>query len=429
MKSLLVISVILFYSSSLFGKSLKNNFEQPPLNLFNALIDTNNNFSVEDIIDSMYFTNEFRVITKKYGNDTVFYTLPLTIIIKDTIKSEIDLKIDDEYITAKKVDCHLFTHSIKLKQNNQHNDTITEQIIIAIFSNTDLKSYDVAYRVTASVDKINATCLISILKPEDPHRINLENPFNFVVNLGTNFDFSNGIQANSLYAKISVFNPNLLWEKVGFTAGIYQNSFLSNDSTKVGHDIEFLNFTNDTISFVDNTVNYKSRSKVDNLALYFGIPVSLRPKDKQFNIYWSPEFEIIKTNSAISREYNNLKSDTILNKPWAYLSGYISSLDLVKIEQKEIVNQYYIKHIGIANFILTFLDNRNNALFLSTTIWGLGKIDGKFKSYYQFKFDISELKYGITLGGEFNGFYSEEPYIGIHLSKIFKLSRLIEYKE
>lgn len=396
-----------------------------------AIIDTTKSSDaktkpIQDFITSIEFINKTKVIIKKFGDDTVFYTIPLQIITKDTIKNETYIKIKDEFLTATAKDCHLYTRIINLKPNKLEKEIIISQIVIAVFSSKNVNSSDVAYRITASINSLETDCILNILHPKELYTLDFDDPQNFIVNIGSNFDFSNGIQANSLYAKVSVFSPNLVFNRLGLYSGMYQNSFISKDSTTNGLGIDFLDMQYDTISFIANRISYKSTSKTNNVALFIGMPVRLTKPSKYFNLYWSPEFEIIKVNNSLRREYNIYHSDTLLNKTWPYFDGYTSEGILVNPDQVLIISQYYLKHFGIANFILTIEDDKKS-LFLLGTLWGYANPSNDRKSYYQFKFEISEKKYGISLGGEFRGFYSSDPYIGIHLSKLFNLSKLIEY--
>ena len=383
--------------------------------------------SKRDVIASVNFEERILNITKEYGNDTLYYVLLLHVTTKEIIRQAIDIAIKEEYITAKLQDCYLFTKTIKLLPNKKISDTITEQLVFAVFNNEDSNNTDVVYRITATIDKMSTNCIINILKPNEMHKLNYNNPYNFIVNIGSNFDFSDGLKANSLFAKVSIFNPNLLKNRIGIYAGMYQNTYISKDSTTNRFAIEILNERNDTISFVKQSISYKSNSKINNISLFLGIPVRLTMPKKEFSLYWAPEFEILKINESITKEYNVYEIDTMRNMSISFYRGLLTVVQPINLQQKEFINQYYIKHFGFANFILILEDNRKS-FFLSATIWGLGKISWEPESYYQFKFDISEKKYGLTLGGEFRGFYGRDPYIGIHMSKLFDISKLVDYK-
>ncbi len=454
MKTLLIIIMICSNSLLIFGQndSVKKETITKDNKSLSTKIDVKKNTESEKQgIKNIKFKDNKKKIWKEFEKDKISYlSLPLVITKNDTIRKEIEINIEDEYITATINDCFLLTRTIKIKPNQNINDTV--QIIFGIYSSTELDSNFIVYKLTASIDSIKSDCIISILPPKESH--NLTQFDDFIIQLGASFDFASKIKVNTLYAKVSFFHPNMVLseregkykykshfknlksnnktffdDRVGIYTGLYQNNFISIDSSTSGIYIEYLtDKTKDTLSFVDNRVKYKSKSTINNLSLFFGIPVRLTPLKKPFNIYFSPEFEILKINTATIREYQIVSSDTLLNQSQFFHRGFISNSGFININQKEIIKQYYLKNFGVASFILTY-KNERNMIFLSCTLWGLGCMENPtWKSYYQYKFEIIETQYGLSLGGEFRGFYGDSPIISIHLSKLFKLSKLIEFQ-
>lgn len=384
------------------------------------------NDTIVPVIKKLRFIGENSVQRKEYGNKTTYFSLALEITKNDTTKAA-EINVTDEFITASPHDCFLPAKTIKINPGETRIDTV--QILIGLNGSQNTGTGNVVYKIAAASDNIRSELVINIFPPNNPHIISHYE--DFLVTIGANFDFAEGLEANSLYAKVSVFRPNLtVNQRIGIYTGLYQNNFFSIDSSTLGFNINYLSeFSVDSISFVSNRVSYKSNNSSKNLSLFISIPVRLTSLGSSFNLYFAPEFELLKVNNVITRQYQVFDSDTFLNKPWAFYRGVVdATTDLVNINQDKSIEQSYIKNFGLASFILTY-ENERNMIFLSGTLWGIGKLNnGREKSFYQYKFEIVETKYGISLGGEFRGFYGENPFISIHLSKLFNLSKLIDFQ-
>ncbi len=142
MKTLLIIIMICSNSLLIFGQndSVKKETITKDNKSLSTKIDVKKNTESEKQgIKNIKFKDNKKKIWKEFEKDKISYlSLPLVITKNDTIRKEIEINIEDEYITATINDCFLLTRTIKIKPNQNINDTV--QIIFGIYSSTELDS-------------------------------------------------------------------------------------------------------------------------------------------------------------------------------------------------------------------------------------------------------------------------------------------------
>ncbi|MCF8296608.1 MAG: hypothetical protein K9J13_03600 [Saprospiraceae bacterium] len=430
-------SIIIIFSSFLFisygqsdSISKNSNTNKADKKKINSMQTTKAMVEINPI-GIFEFKNKNQSIIKKYKNDTSLIIEYIHLVYyKQSDNETIDINISDEYITSKPTDIFLISKSINLKITQNITDTLLP-ILIGIVNDKKIECKQTVYKLIASIDKKTAYTYITVKNALDPHKPDFKD---FMIHAGANFDFKDGVKINTFYGKISFFKPGLtLNNRIGFYSNIYQNNIVSNDSNLFGHDIKTLSNINDTISYVSNFIKYNNNQSNKNIALCIGVPLQVLPWDRKgksdaFKFFISPEFELIKVNTTNSREFTLISSDTILNTTTSFYLSDISSKRIISVAQQFDSYTTYLKHFGIGTVLLTY-ETDKSFIYLSGTVWGFGYVNNKVraKQYYQYKLQISEKKYGISLGCEFRGFYQEDPFISIHLSKIFDLSKLSDF--
>jgi len=258
-----------------------------------------------------------------------------------------------------------------------------------------------------------------------------DNLCNFAV--GTNFDFAEGVKPQSFYAEISTFLPKLFALKksnnergikpFGIYGGIYQNRNLSPDSSSLSIlSYSKLKINGDSIGFRE-TLQRKPVVEINNVGLYFGLTyhvLETSQNDLKFNAYISFHTELIHQQRTTTFTYKTISIDTLLLNQ---IPNNARPIDKIK-NINEINNNYYVG-FGIPIQIKT-----DNIEFNFRPTFGSSWVTREdLKSFYLYQFSITEKKYGISIGGEYRGIFGEkETLISISLSKLFSLSKLLEYK-
>ncbi len=290
----------------------------------------------------------------------------------------------------------------------------------------DIKTANVKDSIT-----IDSTWHIVVIE-DNNHKFDAQNSYKFA--LGTNFNFADGAQPQSLYAEISTFQPSVIkrkkvsktFQSFGFYCGIYQNRYISSDSNAVNFtSMRTVKILNDTIAVRQKEeFTRKLQKNYNNLGLSWGILFNLyRTKqiDYEFNLFTCLHFEVIHQQVANLYNYETLLIDTF-NLPIKLLPNRPDGIEKIKTTS-ETFNKSYVG-IGFPIQVIS----QKVELFLRP-VYGFTWISNEKKQlFYSYQFSIVEKKYGISLGGEFRGiFNSPDAYVAIYLSKLFDLSKLIEY--
>lgn len=373
----------------------------------------------EDTVKITFPTKEVNICRKK----TEFRYNVANQISNKTPGSTLTVEYELQKINEGDSDCMLYTKSITIKEPKNVNSLIFETVL-TIADGTD-KSGTSIYKLKATSHGSTDFCIIKISDGNGADDQNTDK--NMSIAMGANFDFANGIDAKSLYAKLEFFEPRLLyWGKgfgLGLYCGLYQSKYISSDLSDSLRSFDVISQSNTKISFLDNKINHKQTTTVDFVDLFISFPLCGFQSDK-LGIFYSPEFEIKRINQHIDQAYTTTSTTTYKDTSVIFYDNFIKKQNILDKYQKNNDTQYYDKHIGYLNFILTYKDN-SKSIFLSSTLLGWHIRRGP---YYQYKFDIVENKYKIALGGEFSGIYkTSELYMGIHLSKLFNLSALFKY--
>lgn len=379
-----------------------------------------NNFHVlsQEIKDSINFKESFIKEKEGYFKQDIYKVLniPIKVSLNKNDSVLLEIEVDSSkfykklYIVEKKfwVKKNLKKKNliILIKNDSAENKngqffklTLTTKDTVVISNNTLIVEID-EYKYTFNPIK---TCKYAI---------------------GANFDFADGIKPNSFYAEISTFQPNLkkiINKSFGFYGGVYQNRNLSPDS--IPKSIQsYSRIKNDTLA-ISESIKRKPNVVLNNIGFYFGIMMNLLegyPNDKEFNMYGSLYVELIHQRRTTNYTYTTTSSDTI---PLSEVPNNLPPLDRIK-SKEEINNNYYI---GVGFPIV--LKDKDVELSFRPTFGGSWYTGYSTRVFYLYQFSIIEKKYGICFKGEYRGnFGQKETLLSISLSKMFDLSKLIEYK-
>ncbi len=292
----------------------------------------------------------------------------------------------------------------------------------------------------------------------------------FWVELGTNFDLLDGIDANNFYSGIYMFDQDIAAFKknknISFTAGVYESKATSSSLTS---DSGFT-YRNDKSYSLDAAHNgypyYRSSgslstvTSVKNIGLFFSpyLRISDRPvKENGFHWFISFYAEMLWQKVTTNIDYSKTTTDTLYLPQSNSIDTSIYNYPFKETQYSSDFRSHYVG-IGLPIYI-----KENNYNFYLNTVFGFstqkfilvqtavtdarkyvintfpnGKINNGIGAgyatprhflnpFYLFQFKLNEDKYGITITGEIRGLIAlpgAKPVVALSLSKKFDLGEL-----
>ncbi len=309
------------------------------------------------------------------------------------------------------------------------NDKTSEPTQMAIIDFTDANTNSLLTQHIISVENATATSSYDANYDYDQEE--------FRIDLGSNFDFLDGLQGEGLYANVQTFHPKVLelnirgkTLNIGSFSGIRRiRSF--NDSTDVNsferNYYQLLDGTsnNDTADYVVSTFNQTVQQDYNILSMHGSPLIELFSSDKNSKIFFGIHYNLERKRVSTSFNYNLLATDTL-------------SLEILPRRESpgnnnQIDNTFYDHHFGmIVPFMFPIRDKLN-----VTFIPHFGRTWSELtpSMYYGVYFNVMERSSGINLGGQVSAYHdihgkrNFSPLMNIYLTKAFDLGSLLTYKK
>jgi|GEM_PF-4515636 len=411
------------------------------------------------------------------AGDTLIYPVieDNTLLYKEN-KIQVTLSIDttkgkmtvaDRVVTFKvrnsafKIEQPLTVVKLKLKEKDidslNRGKPITDSITLKPFILSKLDKPADVYISTERNDSTNYRVRISNQRP-----FNTSNQF--WIELGTNFDLVDGIEANNLYGGVIMFVKDIAGKKENrrwsFTGGVYESKSISSSSTSdsgfVYKDASSLKLAaNGKYPYYRTRGPIKSTTEVKSIGLVFSPFFRLTKEMSEtegFHLYASVYLEMLWQRVKTRNDYTGTTLDSTL-----YETNESSIFYNHNFKEDELSADYrshyfgaglpiYIKHKNY-NFYLSSVVGATTQEFvavqetrkprpghylldenptkrrerLSTNIVYTPK--HPWNAFYLFNFRLNEDYTGITFSGEVRGFFikNSKPIISLALSKKFNL--------
>jgi hypothetical protein len=359
--------------------------------------------------------------------DSADYLLNITPLNETTLPTS-DYELSETTISFKNLiysEKNNYTFYLKIKKDNNNIQDVDRKIV-----------FQLRY-IKKGISNIIGDKL-SIIVNHKPNSLN--EGFNYLVYLGTNFDLVDGQKTNNLFFASNVF---LRPEKkhVGMYLSLYGNRTMTTTDT-----FNNLNLTTKLVKINDSSyyrINEKSsmiRSLVsDNLGAYVSPLIRLsRASDlsNSLQLYYSPSLEFVwrRTNSVSTYSGSNSFDTTTIN-------GYLYS-SVIEFPNKVISNfNEYVFNAGLIGFLVTHQSNEisvrvHGSVGFSSTYSpsnsSTNNSNGGF-NYYTSTKDIfftgrawiTEASTGITLQAEITNSYKySRPFYGVTISKAINFKNL-----
>jgi hypothetical protein len=277
----------------------------------------------------------------------------------------------------------------------------------------------------------------------------------FWVEVGSNFDLVDGVQANNLFSGVFFYKRDIRPLKkagspnLGAFAGVYESKTTSNVLNPSNFAIQYFDrnavslIRNDSLPVFRDTGILGTSTVSRNIGLFFSPQVRLTNNTANadgFHVFASVWIEMLWQRISTTYDFSKVgRLDTIYvpnnqirqlpSKPSTVerdiRSDYFG-LGLPMYYKEGDVNLYFSPTLGISN--------QTNMLVRDEKSLSDGKFTltpaSKWNPFYLFLFRLNEDKYGISFTGEVRGFLvkNTKPFISLALSKKFDLNKFIEFK-
>lgn len=399
-----------------------------------AKAETEEEPEAEEIVDFCNVTfAEADTLREQYSvKDKEFHTHQLPIEIAyygDTSAfTDVIINISIRHITTSEGDVRLLNTSLVIpKSESLANKKSTQLVFIEIAADAveeGVESFDIilSSRVPGVViEEANSRHAFSIIDATPPFEP--DSPFR--ISLGANFDFIEKVQANSFYAHVNFFKPDIFGEKkrFGTNTGIIQNKYLSTteDYPQIIYTpVSQLN--GDSSRFVRQRYRGTQTSTYNNINLYCGSLFTIvQPKlsDGQSATWFGHmEVEAVYRKIAVVNTLDSLIQTDTVALPNFYGSLYSPKFTFTVVD-------YYF---GGTIFDLQF-KNKEGQLWLKSSVGLHWRTGDKMNFYYLAQFNLLETKAGVNFGGEVRGEFgvTSSPNVGIYLSKAFNVDKLLDF--
>jgi len=208
--------------------------------------------------------------------------------------------------------------------------------------------------------------------------------------------------------------------------GFYQNRSITTDST--GHIATYYTVHPDSSLRFENSFRKNGSIEAENIGFYFELPLNITRSSWE-NVSWGFSFysELRQSNYSNFWVYDTLSFEE---------NTTVGDYDIITPETKAI-SENIIFDTGLGIFVY-YKTPKLDFRITYPGVWileGLSrrtvfegdkelKVKGKWR---MLKFNLTELEYGISVGGGFRWVEDTPPEINIHLSKLFKLDKLLKY--
>ncbi len=263
----------------------------------------------------------------------------------------------------------------------------------------------------------------------------LNNKYQYLSYVGTNFDLVEGVKAENLFFATNIFSqPTKETNDFGIYFSIYGNRTMStkNESNEI-IKTEIVPVTDNYSYALQKTVKVTNTRYSDNLGAHFSTlhPVfGTRKRDRKIKTYVTGSVDFIWKRLQVLKEYGDIiKIDT---------SGTASTghhIVLNPLQNQKISTNQYTFNFGSGLFFVIENDDisvRIHAATGYTQTFFLNEIknqeiitEDKRDIFFAGRAWITEPKTGITLQAEImNKFLKPYPYYVVTLSKAFQLDKL-----
>jgi len=406
--------------------------------------------------------------TAKYNTKQTKYSRPITIPIR--VKGNYDS-------TANQL---VFVNTDSILTNHPHIDTVTitedgwnaakanngEMNITTRITTTSvkdtLKEREVGYLVIPGQTQESAGSQEIILKQGLYLK---DNPF--WMEVGSNFDLLNGVQANNLYAGVLAFVKDIgkvtirgHTYPISFTGGVYESksssvSASSDSGIIYRNGSSYNSIPNKGYPFYRDTGSVKSTATVQSIGLFFEPLLLLTNKESKENglhIYLSSYLEMLWQRVNTTFSYPSGHTDTLYDQNIGsiYLHNYkenTTSLDYrshyfgfgLPIYIKEDAYTFYLNPVlGITNqqfvftqpsqYISDFIpDYKINQSMDPNPLSNFETPKKPWNKFYIAQFRLTSEQYGVSFTGEVRGFIlrQSKPQISLSISKKFDVGKLV----
>lgn len=263
----------------------------------------------------------------------------------------------------------------------------------------------------------------------------------FRIDIGTNFDFLDGIDATGLYTNVIAFQPNLFRiskrKSIGLYTGIRRSRPLS-DSTRLENrplsriaTIPELN-TDTTIALERTAMNIRTVNPSYDITTVYINPIVGLWESKNASMYIGIDLSTTRRKLSFNQIADTVGVDTIFARTYRG-TGTRQALELQAGKKVYFDFSYGIKlpiRYKIDNIKLEVIPSIGFATSEVTPIMYAGTY-----------FNVIELKSGLNLGGEIQAFFGGRnkitepnsdafyPVINIYLSKAFDIRALSRYQQ
>jgi hypothetical protein len=344
-------------------------------------------------------------------------------------------------------------------------EEITMPVQISLQGGTEITGDEIGQIIVTGYSSGNHAIVLSNDAVPLSTKYNPNKPF--WVEIGSNFDFIDGVQPNNPFfgvffhkRDVKSFNKdaeileNQAQKNIGVFAGVYESKTVSTNQTEDFFSRSYFNNTSfipgkpDSIKFFKDAGKYAVKKSVRNIGLFF-----------------SPQMRISQGSANIDGLHIFVSFWAELQ--WQQITQENDYTQLIRIDSSLVgINQISAlskTNSGIANNQKSVIDIRSHYfgfglpvfyrekdahLFINPII-GISNqanteylrqiqkynpdapdIKRKWESFYAIQFRLNEEKYGISFTGEVRGLLQKNnpPFVSLALSKKFDLTRFLEFK-
>lgn len=273
----------------------------------------------------------------------------------------------------------------------------------------------------------------------------------FWLELGSNFDITDGFQANNLFAGIFLDKKDISEKRLRLFGGVYESKTISNQETASFKNFHYIDdsigqpLVRNTVKLDQDSGTVIKNTSITSVGLFLSPQIRLTSKsanDDGLHIFTSLWIEMLwqQLNTNYDYTHTNRIDSTYIPKDSAF-KNYNYKVNSQKLDIRShyfgIGFPLYYKEglfhlsinpvIGICNQAVS--NSGNSTSFFSS----LTNEKPGWRAFYLFQFRLNEEKYGIAFTGEVRGIINSssenyyKPYISLALSKKFDLSKLASY--
>ena len=363
------------------------------------------------------------VVNVPHPKEDLLYIIKITITNAPAAAFTIQFNFDAAGSTAKiNDDFTIINNVISIDPSQFSAASITENLQLIIKGGT----YNLSNRFIILNEVISDNTVIHNHPPLIFISSNIDLP-SFQANVGSNFDFAGGIDANNLSASVDFFVPDLLGKRFGIDCGVYENKIVTISSSE-HYDFPYRSNFPDSMmhySLIREIGSVAKSTEIRNLGAYASLLFRLGDtKNPNFRVYLEFTFDLIKRSYSDKFTYN--KDTSVSRVDTTLTESYQTDLQLKKQTSSGSFTEEYFS-IGLLTHYIG-----GNFEYCGEVLAGLfsSPFEKNYKNhwFYNATFELS-YKNWISLGGEIrhNYFFAEKDiYYVVTLSKIVPIEAVVE---